>query len=231
MKQTVNKQLGSAHIVIIILIVVAILGALGFVAWKYVTKENTDALDTSLTDTAPTGPKNTTAEETPLVGKHLMTSDNLGVVYKVPYTWTGGDFGGGDTLSESESTTLTAPDGFTIHMTISRLTRGWTRDDLTLNVLEVQKTTGTELTWVVVDGDDSKTPTSLQIVNGKDIPAVGDKKLNGASIYKIGTADGQDVYLEIYGGYDKKMSLEAFNNTEATKQAKAVYESLYVGME
>jgi len=43
------------------------------------------------------------------------------IKYKVPSTWSGGEYGNGDTIDDNEAITLTAPDGFVIHMAISRL--------------------------------------------------------------------------------------------------------------
>lgn len=227
------KQQGSAHVIIIVILVVVILGLLGYVLWQNLTKDDdgSDVAQTTQTNTSKNESTTQQDSSVKLVEKDFMSSDNLGIRYKVPETWTGGKYGGGDTLSDSESTTLTAPDGLTVTMTISRLVRGWTPDSLMSNVLDVQTATGTALTWLVVDAPGGTAgPLSLQIANGSDIPAVGGQKVAGSSIYKLGDAEGMGVYLEMQAGYNQNMSLEEFNAKEAVKQAKAMFESVTIGI-
>jgi len=153
------------------------------------------------------------------------------IKYKVPSTWSGGEYGNGDTIDDNEAITLTAPDGFVIHMAISRLVRGWTQDSPAATVLAVQNSSKTDLTWVIVNHDAGTSgPVSLQIANTKDVPTVGSKKFSGTSIYKIGEVDGAGVYLEIYGGYSTDMNLNDFNNRESVRQAKAIFESVSIGI-
>ncbi len=227
--KTTLKQSGSAHVVVIIILVVAVLGLLGFVFWQNFIKKTDDSATKQSTTTKVTN-KESSANGVALVAKNLSTSDNLGITYKVPSTWSGGTYGGGDTLSDSESTTLTAPDGFVVTMTISRLIRGWTQDSAAATVLDAQKTSGTNLTWLVVDHNDGTNgPINLQVANNLPAPMVGEKKVAGSSISKLGTAEGSDVYLEIYGGYKTDMTLTDFNAKEAVKQAKAIFESVHFG--
>lgn len=222
MRSRVHEHGSVVHIVIIVILVLALLGALGFIFWKNVTKGDAVTAEVSQSDDV-----NSDTEETSLVEKSFMSSDNFGITYSMPSTWTGGAYGGGDTLSDSESTTLVAPDGFTVTLSISRLVRGWTAEDPTSKILEVQKTMDTDLTWVTVEhANGSSGPISLQISNIQTTPSVGDQKVVGSSIYKLGEVDGSGVYLEIYGEYKDAMSFEDFNAKASVKEAKALFESV-----
>ena len=233
------KQNGSAHLIIIIVVVLLLLGALGFVFWKNLNNKNVNSTTKSDSSKQVTTSTKTSESATPAkataaatdVKNTISSSDGFGVRYTVPSTWTGGKYGGGDSLSESESTTLTAPDGFVITLSVSRLVRGWTYDSPAATILDVQKATGTDLKWVIVDHENGQDgPIRLQIVNSQITPSVGEKKVAGSSIYKLGDADGSAVYLEVYGGYPSDMTLADFNDKEATKQAKAVFESIKLGL-
>jgi hypothetical protein len=70
----------------------------------------------------------------------------------------------------------------------------------------------------------------LEINSAQDIPDIGSKKVAGSSIYKLGEADGSSVFLEMYGGYTANMSLADFNAKESVKQAKAIFESVSIGI-
>lgn len=230
-----KSQKGFAHAVLIIGLVVALIGALGYIFWNNIQHKSSDSVGkTEKRNSDPervSKPTDTPAVASELVSKSLMTSDNFGISYKMPSSWSGGKFGGGDTLSDSESTTLTSPDGFVITMTISRLIRGWEQDSPAATVLDVQKAAGTDLKWVVVDHSAGTTgPISLQISNSQTLPAVGDKKLAGSSIYKLGEVEGSGVYLEMYGGYKKDMSLADFNAKQSVAEAKSIFESVKIGL-
>ena len=230
-----QKQSGNALVVAVIVLVLALLGALGFIFWNNILNKDSDSVvntDTSSNDSQGVSKsKGISTEVSDLVSKSLMTSDNIGINYKAPSTWSGGSFGGGDNLGDSESTTLTSSDGFVITMTISRLIRGWEYDSLTATILDVQKSTGTDLKWVIVDHSGGTTgPINLQIVNNQVLPSVGDKKLAGSSIYKLGKAEGSSVYLEMYGGYQKDMSLADFNAKQSVVEAKSIFESVKIGL-
>lgn len=230
-----QKQSGSALVVVVIVLVLALLCALGFIFWNNILNKGSDSFVE--TDTSNSGLQGASKQEetatvvSDLVSKSLMTSDNLGINYKAPSSWSGGSFGGGDTLSDSESTTLTSSDGFVITMTISRLIRGWEYDSLAATILDVQKSIGTDLKWVIVDHSGGTTgPINLQIVNDQTLPSAGDKKLAGSSIYKLGEAEGSSVYLEMYGGYEKDMSLADFNAKQSVVEAKSIFESVKIGL-
>lgn len=221
------KENGSAlHIVLVVVCIIVILAALGYVVWKNVNKDTvSDSKTTQTVDVVRESIK--PLDENTLMESELMTSDSLGIKYKLPASWTGGRYGGGDTISDAETTSITAPDGFTITMTISRLTRGWGPEDPTATVLEVQKSSNTPLTWLIVDHADGGTgPIALQIAPNDSRPKAGDKKVAGSSIYKLGEAEGAGVYLELSGAYATTSSLESFNSKNSVKQAKAIIESI-----
>jgi len=52
----------------------------------------------------------------------------------------------------------------------------------------------------------------------------------GSSIYKLGEAEGSSVYLEMYGGYQKDMSLADFNAKQSVVEAKSIFESVKIGL-
>ena len=221
-----HKQTGSAQLIIVIILAVLLVGALGYIFWQnFIDKGTQDPGSTK------DEPSSTTVRESQdaLVSKDLMTSDNLGITYKVPSTWTGGEYGGGDTLSDRETVTLTSEDGFVITMTISRLIRGWTEDSPSSTILDVQQTKGTDISWLVVESlNGASGPIGLQINSAQDIPDVGSQKVAGSSIYKLGEVDGSGVYLEAYGSFDSVMTLDDFTAKESVKQAKALFESIKV---
>lgn len=222
MKSRIKEQGSALHIVIVVVLVVALLGALGFIFWQnFINKPNDTQASVEQTNSEQSAPSSEDNSAS-FVSKDFMTSDNFGITYKIPSTWTGGSYGGGDTLSDSETTKLTSPDGFVITMTISRLVRGWTQDSQSFEVLETQKQNGTDLSWLVV----ASNPISLQINSAQDLPGVGSKKVAGSSIYKLGEIDGEGVYLEVYGSYEQDMSLDDFVSTESVKQAKLIFESI-----
>lgn len=228
-----NKQKGSAHVIIIICLAIALFGTLGFVFWQnFIAKDSSNSsVKKSASVTDGDYSKESSGKTITYVSSDLMSSDNLGVTYKMPSSWAGGKYGGGDTISETESTTLTSPDGFVITMTISRLIRGWEYDSPAATVLDVQNTTGTELKWVTVDHSAGTTgPINLQIADSQTLPGVGDKKVAGSSIYKLGEVEGSGVYLEMYGGYQKDMPLADFNAKQSVGEAKSIFESVKVGL-
>lgn len=237
-----KNQNGNAHVIIIIIVSTIIVGALGFIYWNnFVTTKSdsitkseitkTESSDNQKNDTASTA-VSPSGTATNLVGMEIMTSDSFGIRYKMPSTWSGGKYGGGDNISDSESTTIKAPDGFSIYISISRLIRGWEPDSQTAKVLEVQPNAKAGLNWAVVDRyNTSGSSISLQIFNSKERALkVGDDKLQASSIYKLGEAEGSGVYLEMYGGYTSNMSLDTFNAKESVKQAKAIFESVSIGV-
>lgn len=237
MKRSV-KQSGSIEIIIAVIVGLVIFGMLGFVVWKnYIAKD--DDIDTSKQSALTSDSKNSgkgqekdgvadsPKEVVSLEDGSLMTNSGLGIDYKMPSTWTGGSYGSGHTISDDESTTIKSPDGFVITMRVNYLTRGWSPADPSVKVLDVQSGTGTMVSWVVVNhvtGNDG--PIGLQIVSDKSQLVKGGEKLVGTSIHKLGDSQGQAVYLEIYGSYDKNMTLEEFNAKESVKEAKAIFESI-----
>lgn len=162
-----------------------------------------------------------------MTNKDLMSSDGFGIKYQVPASWTGGTYGGGSTLSDTETTTFTSPDGLEVTLTISRLARGWSPEDPTATVLETQTKSDTLLKWVVVADDSASKAGSIQIQGPNQNLKTGDQKLAGTSIYKLGEVDGSGVYLEIVASYDgESFELSDFTNKDGVKQAKALFESI-----
>lgn len=78
-----HKQTGSAHVVIIIILVVALLGTLGFVLWQNFINKDTDKKQESTTQTKPIEDKSIKAEK--LTESYVMPEENLSFNY--PSTW------------------------------------------------------------------------------------------------------------------------------------------------
>lgn len=227
--QSKSNQRGSAvQIVIVIVLMFAVIGLLGYVFWQNFEKSKQDNRSTISQPQTDVNLSSKQKETAATKAGNLTTSDTR-VNFQYPTSWTEMEVSG-EQASDSETIRLVAPDGFTVYMTISRLIRGWTEGDLTLTVLDVQSRKGTDVSWVVVDAL-GMNPISLQLQGGQDLPAVGSKKLNGSLIAKIKTADnGAGVYLEAYGQYDQTMSLDEFTAKESVQQAKALIESIKLGI-
>jgi hypothetical protein len=104
MSKKSQTQNGNAHVIIIILLVIALLGLLGFVFWQnYSNKKTVSPLTTSQTI-----PLKTATE------RSFETNLNL----KYPSSWnvthaTSGDLNS-STASQSDTTNITSPDGATV---------------------------------------------------------------------------------------------------------------------
>jgi len=226
------KQRGFSIIEIILIVaVIGLIGVVGWLFWNQTHKDTTKDTEnnSSQTDEQTTEPTESSVYDGWKDGS-LITSDDLPVTFNVPADWTITQ-SKSDTLSDTQSATLTSADGFfVISMEISRLIRGWGPDSPQVTVLDVQQTKATDLQWVVVDsyiGTDS--PKGLQIAQTQDRPEVGSKRVVGSSIVKLGEKDGSGVYLEVYGGFTMaNLSLEEFNARENTKQAKLIFESIKI---
>jgi cytoskeletal protein RodZ len=130
-----QNQMGSAiHITIVVVLVVLLLGALGYIFWQNFTSQSTQDPGTTKDESSSA---TVSGSQDVLVSKDLRTSDNLGITYKIPSTWTGGEYGNGSATSDSETVTLTSEDGFVITMAISRLIRGWTEDSPSSTIVDV----------------------------------------------------------------------------------------------
>lgn len=75
-----SKETGSAHVVIIVILIVAIIGALGFVVWKNFL----DTPDSSNTSKSVVTPKN---EETSKEDTLTYRSEAIGIEFKYPKDW------------------------------------------------------------------------------------------------------------------------------------------------
>lgn len=80
MIKTSSKQSGSAHVIIIVILVIALLGTLGFVFWKnYINKDGTKKVETETSVKKEEAPK-------PVTYKTYQT-DTHPVSFKYPDTW------------------------------------------------------------------------------------------------------------------------------------------------
>lgn len=80
MIKTSSKQSGSAHVIIIVILVIALLGALGFVFWKnYMNKDDAKKVETGTSVKEEEAPK-------PITYKTYQT-DTHPVSFKYPDTW------------------------------------------------------------------------------------------------------------------------------------------------
>lgn len=81
MIKTSSKQSGSAHVIIIVILVIALLGTLGFFFWKnYLNKDDTKKVDTETSVKKEDAPK-------PITYKTYQT-DTHPISFKYPDSWT-----------------------------------------------------------------------------------------------------------------------------------------------
>ena len=244
---TQDKRAGSAHVAIIVIAIVAIIGALGYVLWKNIAPK--DEVTPSGDSQAATGTSdaNTSAQdETPVetadgdvatvdntyTTGDIMTNRGIMVTYRMPADWKGGHYGGGDTVSDEESTSLVAPDGFTLKLHMGTIVRGWSIDSVQAKVLALQKKTGTPIQWVVVqypDDESGDVRLQLEIANdSQEKLALGGTKVAGSSYNSVGTYNDETISLEVTGGFSKDMSLADFTASKSVKEAKAIIESMQI---
>lgn len=84
-----HSQAGSAHLIIIIILAIALIGALGFVFWQNVIQKKTDVQDRVVTTkTEPTAPATIAKQEIAL--SEIAADNTLGtnLALKYPNTWT-----------------------------------------------------------------------------------------------------------------------------------------------
>jgi len=221
------KQRGFSVIEIILVIaVIALIGVVGWLFWRQVNTQNTT------TNTQQTSNEQSSNTADPAYDGwkdgSLKTSNSAGVTFKLPSDWRIKQTTG-DNFANLEEAKITSADGFfVITLTIGDLTRGWTQDSTKSKVLEVQSKANTDLIWVVTDhylGPNSS--KGIQILMTGQSLKVGDEKVDGSSLFKIGEVNGTPVYIEAYGGYEMAdLPLEEFNAREHVKQAKLIFESI-----
>ena len=221
------KQRGFSGIEIILVIaVIAIIGVVGWLFWRQVSTQNANTntqqasneQSSNTTDPAYDGWKDGS----------LKTSDNVGVTFKLPADWRIKQTTG-DTLADLEEAKITSADGFfVVTLTVGDLTRGWTQDSTKSKVLEVQSKANTKLTWVVTDHyAGTNSPKGIQILMNNQSLKVGDEKVDGSSLFKIGEVNNTPISVEAYAGYEMTdLPLAEFNAREHIKQAKLLFESI-----
>ena len=113
MNKNVSSQIGSAHVAIIVLLVVALIGSLGFIFWQnFVNKEPVIKND-PITVT-----KKDSTKDNPYKDWNTHTTRNEGFSMSYPKNWTYKDT---RTDQSYDSFTLTGPKGFVITCNIATI--------------------------------------------------------------------------------------------------------------
>lgn len=115
-----------------------------------------------------------------------------------------------------EQVKIKAPDGFILSMSVNDLPRGYGGEQEYV-VLDY-KNIDSVRQWIITDNGNGKVN---RIYVGSGLRAVGEKTLS------IGNVGRDGLNIEISGMYDNEFdSLDAFNDKQAVKEAKLVFESL-----
>lgn len=98
--KTLQKEQGSAHVIIIVVLIVAVLGLLGFVFWQnFIAKKDTPKADTASTSTA------STSTPTPTPDVKNYQNNTAGISLNYPSSWTLSE----DTSDPTVLATITSP--------------------------------------------------------------------------------------------------------------------------
>ena len=232
-EQKIKK--GKMRGVGIAVIVVLLLGVVGYIAWSQIDKESdkkSDTKDTSQVaeEAAPSGKDEQVGAK--LVERKLRTSDGYEVTYKIPENWTGWEEAANKTPSEYEDIVLEAPDGFGVRVSIGQLIRGGVMQEPKFKIIDEQKVAKShEVQWIVVDGvhdDVYDEPISLQIKSTPD-QTIGTMKASEGGLLYLGASSGDTSNtFQVYGKYAQSMSRSVFESMQSVKDAKAMIESMII---
>lgn len=217
----INKSLsqkGNAHVVIIVILVITLVGALGFVFWQNFTNKESSENKVEVTKN-----DQTKVVEEPIdkyAGWKTGTFKNANISYKLPQNWQ--DISDNTQFQDNyiyEEVKIRALDGFTLSMSINNLPRGGEYMPTMPKVLEFKNIDDT-YQWIIADDAAGKVN---RIYVGNGITSVGEETPGYALIQRNG------MNIEFAASYDYTMkfdSLSAFNEKETVKEAKLVFESL-----
>ena len=215
-----NNQKGFS--VVEILIVIVVVGLLGAVGWLVYDRQKSKTPDTSNTQTSTPQKEETPKQEAkaadPYEGWKSGTFKYTKLSYKLPSKWQ--DISDNTKFQDHgykyEEVKLKAADGFTLIMSVNNLPRGYESEPNNV-VLEYKDIDGSRQ-WIIAANANS---TVSRIYVGSGIKKVGEKILPVANVGRDG------LNIELNGLYDNELgSLTEFNQKQAVKEAKLVFESL-----
>ncbi len=221
-----RNQSGSAHVVVIIILVAALIFALGFVLWQnFILAPAATVQETSTT----TETDETTEPAGPYVGwtERTIEAGGESVSFMLPPEWEVTELVPRSEEFIYEGFTLKSVDDFTLTLALHNSPRGWTVDSPRVAVLDSKMLTN-NLGWVVVSDIEDQTVASLLYLDQTfDGPLLqtGDSTLAGANLVSFGTASSE-IKLETSGSYASALPLAEFTSKESVKQAKLVLESI-----
>lgn len=203
-----------------ILIVVVAIGLVGAVAWQVYDRQLTSKkTDSTQTTTNTTGQKETPKTADPYEGWKAGSFKHTKLSYKLPPNWQNISdntrFEDGE--NKYEEVKIKAADGFVLSMSVNNNPRGYENEPDNV-VLEFKAIDNTNQ-WIIADNANGKVS---RIYVGSGINKVGEKILPIANVGRDG------LNIEIIGLYDNEIdSLTEFNQKQAVKEAKLVFESLH----
>ena len=218
----INKTLsqkGSSHVVIIVALVLALVGTLGFVFWQnFIHKE--PVVKEAEVVKSDNQPRTNDSQKDNYTGWKAGSFKYTKLSYKLPPNWE--DISDNTQFQDKykyEEVKLKAADGFTLTMSVNNLPRGGEYQPTMPIVLEF-KNIDDSYQWIIADDAAGKVN---RIYVGSGIKNAGEETPG----YAIMQRDSMNV--ELSGSYDnttKFDSLSAFNEKQSVKEAKLVFESL-----
>lgn len=209
----INKTLsqkGSSHVVIIVALVLALVGTLGFVFWQNFAYKEPVAKEVEVIKTQDQ-PKDEYAGWKTGLFKYTKLS------YKLPPNWQ--DVSDNKQFQDGyryEEVKIRASDGFVLTMNVNDLPRGY--ENQPNNVVLEFKNIDSSRQWIIADNANGKVN---RIYVGTGVTEVGEKILPVANVSRDG------LNIELYGQYENELdSLATFNQKQSVKEAKLVFESL-----
>ncbi len=209
---------GIAGVIVILLLV----GLVGAVGWLLYDRQKTDKKnDTSTTNTI-TEQKNTSKDSPkisdPYLGWNSGSFKYAKLSYKIPPNWKditdNSKFQDGST--KYEAIQIKATDGFVLTMSVNNLPRGYESEPNNV-VLDFKDIDGIHQ-WIITDNANGKVS---RIYVGSGIKRIGDKIMPVANVGKDG------FNIELSAEYEAELgSLTDFNQKQSVKEAKMVFESL-----
>ncbi len=145
-----DYQSGSAHVIIIIVLVLLLIGALGYIFWQTVTAKNADSVQNDKTQQSSKEPaSDKKVAVNPYGGWKDAAFTNLPIAYKIPADWS--DAAQSNAAMDSEydiqDNSIASDDGFMLRLSVHKLPRGY-EGQSKLVVREFQSI-DSEYQWVV----------------------------------------------------------------------------------
>jgi hypothetical protein len=219
------KKYNEGFSVVEVLILITVIGLLGFAGWSvYKNQNNTDSVteetnsQANQQEIAQEKPDDKIESSDPYEGWKSGSFKYTDLTYKVPPDWE--DISDNskfqDVGSTYEEVKLRASDGFVLTMSVNDLPRGY-ESEPDNTVLEFKDIDDTHQ-WVIADNTNGKVS---MIYVGSGIKNIGEKILPVANVGRDG------LNIELSAQYDSEFdSLSAFNEKQSVIEAKLVFESL-----